>query len=159
MARHSERDLPIDPDVDAVGAVAQRPVPVHLRWASIGVVAVGGAIGTAGREGVSLLLAGAGAWPMATFAVNLVGALFLGVFLEALVRSGPDVGSRLRARLLVGTGFAGGFTTYSAFATEIAEMSLRGDWLLGAGYGLATLVGGGAATILGIALGARWGRR
>lgn len=159
MVKHGQNEVPLDPDVDAFAPAAAPVIPLHLRSSSIALVAFGGALGTAGREGVALALPAVGALPVATLIVNLVGALFLGVFLEALVRSGPDTGWRLRSRLLIGTGFAGGFTTYSAFATEIALLLRGSEGWVGLGYAAMTVLGGALASIVGIALGARWGRR
>lgn len=47
----------------------------------LGAIFVGGFVGTVGRAELALALpARAGAWPWATFVVNLVGALLLGYF-------------------------------------------------------------------------------
>jgi CrcB protein len=91
--------------------------------------------------------------------VNLVGAFVLGLLLEGLVRRGPDVGRRRQLRLFAGTGFCGGFTTYSALAVEL-DILLR-DQQLGTagGYAGVTLVGGALVTVLGILIAAshhRW---
>lgn len=129
--------------------------PVYLTWSGVGLVVGGGAVGTAGREAVSLAIPALGGLPAATLAVNLIGAIFLGWLLESLLRAGPDTGLRQRIRLLLGTGFAGGFTTYSALATETAELLLADRGWLAVGYAAGTLVLGAAATVLGIVLGAR----
>ena len=94
-------------------------------------------------------------WPWGTFAANLVGAFVLGVLLEALARRGPDAGGRQRLRLLAGTGFCGGLTTYSTLATE-ADLLVRAD-AVGTvlGYLAATVVAGAAVTWAGIALAAK----
>ncbi len=47
-------------------------------------------------------------WPLGTLAVNIIGAFILGL----------TVGSTATTALLVGTGFAGAFTTWSTFAVE-----------------------------------------
>jgi CrcB protein len=98
-------------------------------------------------------------WPIATLLVNLAGAFVLGLLLEGLVRRGPDVGLRRQLRLFAGTGFCGGFTTYSALAVEL-DILLR-DQQLGTagGYAGVTLVGGALVTVLGIFIAAshhRW---
>jgi CrcB protein len=91
--------------------------------------------------------------------VNLVGALVLGVLLEALSRQGPDTGWRRRTRLLVGTGFCGGLTTYSTLAVE-ADLLIRSHRDgLAAGYVVVSVVAGLAVAAVGIALSARLHRR
>lgn len=131
--------------------------PAHLQWRYVGLVAAGGAAGTALRAAVTLLFpdagAGAGAFPVAVFAVNLVGAFALGLLLEALARSGPDAGPRLGARLLIGTGVLGGFTTYSALATASAELAVAGLIGTAMAYALGTVVLGAVASVAGVAVG------
>ncbi|PJJ65069.1 fluoride efflux transporter FluC [Compostimonas suwonensis] len=127
--------------------------PVHLRWSSIGLVALGGAFGTAAREALSLSIPAIGGVPVAIFGINIVGAFLLGVLLEALVRRGPDEGRRRGIRLLLGTGVLGGFTTYSALATDTAVLLHDGQPFAAIGYSLATIVIGALATALGIVVG------
>lgn len=137
--------LPLDPDSES------RTLPVHLHPVSMVVVLVGGAAGTAVRYGVALLLPTAPRqWPMATFAVNLVGAFVLGVLLEALTRAGPDVGWRRLARLGLGTGFCGGLTTYSTFALDITKALNSHAPLLAVVYAVGTLLLGLLACFLGV---------
>ncbi|WP_181276429.1 fluoride efflux transporter FluC [Brevibacterium oceani] len=127
--------------------------PVHLRATYLGLAVAGGTIGTAAREGISLAVPEIDGIPVAIFAINILGAFLLGLLLESLARCGPDVGGRRRLRILVGTGFMGGFTTYSALATDAASLLGEGRAGIGIGYGLATVVLGGLATWAGIALG------
>lgn len=146
--------LPVDSDVE-VAVSAGRSRPVHLRPAYIAVVFAGGTVGTAAREALSLALpTGADGIPYVIFGINVVGAFLLGILLDALVRRGADDGRRRLLRLLLGTGVMGGFTTYSALATDAAR--LIGDGAAGAGvlYGLATVLVGAIATWAGIAVAA-----
>lgn len=130
------------------------PGPVHLQPWFILLVGIGGALGTLARYGVGLVVPHAWQLPWPTLTVNLLGAFLLGVLLEALVRRGHDEGRKRTMRLLVGTGFMGGFTTYSSLAVETSEL-LRDDRLLAAvGYGLTTLVVGLLASLLGMWLAA-----
>ena len=134
--------------------------PVHLRWRSMGLVFVGGALGTAARNGLSRLVPPVQQVPVAISVVNVVGAFLLGLLLQRLLRSGPDAGARRDLRLLAGTGVLGGFTTYSALATDTVTL-LAADHLGRAlGYALGTLVLGALAAVAGIWCGSRgrpWG--
>jgi CrcB protein len=168
--RHPE--LPDDPDVPTEpgagptepGAEPTEPgaeppsrvLPLHLTPAALGLVAVGGMAGTAARYAVTLLPHRDG-WPLATFSVNLVGAFVLGLVLETLTRRGPDTGARRRVRLLVGTGFCGAFTTYSAFAVEVDLLLRTGQAATAVAYGLSTVVVGFLVCTLGIWFAARRG--
>ncbi|MFT4212541.1 MAG: CrcB family protein [Microbacterium sp.] len=145
--------LPIDPDVE-VAQSAGAPRPVHLRPAYIAVVFAGGALGTAAREALSLAFPPADGIPFVILGINVAGAFLLGFLLDALVRRGPDEGTRRMLRLLLGTGVMGGFTTYSALAADAARLIGSGSALAGILYGLATVLVGAAATWAGIALAA-----
>ncbi|AZS45038.1 Putative fluoride ion transporter CrcB [Microbacterium oleivorans] len=149
-----EPELPIDSDPTSTGSP-----PVHLAGSSILLVLLGGTAGTAAREGLSLAIPAVGGIPVAIFAINIVGALFLGALLESLARRGADVGRRRSLRLLLGTGFAGGFTTYSALAVDSGLLLTGGDPLGGVLYALSTVVVGALATVAGIALAAAHHRR
>lgn len=139
--------LPIDPDV---GAPA-----LHVRPSSIAAVALGGLVGALARYGLGVAFPEtAGQWPFTTFAINVVGAFLLGVLLEALARSGPDSGWRLRVRLGIGTGVLGAFTTYSTLAVD-TDLLLRANQRWAAvGYAFGSVAAGLVATVLGITAGA-----
>jgi len=140
--------------------VTSPPVrPVHLRWSAIGLVTAGGAIGTLARYLVSLLVPEWGGMPVPILIINVVGAFLLGWLLTSLARGGADTGRRRMLRLFAGTGILGGFTTYSTFAVG-ADGLLAADrpWI-GIAYAVATVVVGAAASVAGIALGARRGVR
>ena len=107
-------------------------------------VAIGGAIGSVCRY----LLSGinVASWPWGTFAVNILGSLFIGL-LVGLVSKGivsPEI------KLLLVTGFCGGFTTFSTFANESFSMMKAGDALQMALYSGASVVIGILAVWLGM---------
>ena len=57
-----------------------------------------------------------------TFVINVSGSLLLGI-IAALYRDRAGTGY-----LLWGTGFCGGFTTFSTFSLEVAEALQNGRW-------------------------------
>jgi CrcB protein len=153
MARPDDThpELPLDPDADP-----ERPL--HLRPGAVALVASGGFVGTLARYGLSRLdPTHVRTWPWGTFVANILGALVLGVLLEWLARRGVDGGWRRRARLLLGTGFCGALTTYSALAVE-TDLLVRGHRPgLAVGYLAASVLAGVLATVLGILAAGRAG--
>ena len=133
--------------------------PAHLQWKHLGLVAVGGVLGTALRELVSLVIPAVDGVPVAIFAINILGAFALGVLLEALVRSGPDEGRLRLLRLFIGTGVLGGFTTYSALATDTSLLVASDRVAAALTYSLATIIVGALATWAGVAMAATLHRR
>jgi CrcB protein len=111
-------------------------------------IALGGALGSAARYHVGLWLRPRDetGFPIGTLCVNVLGSLLLGLLVAAAAREGAISPT---ARLALGTGVLGGFTTYSAFNAETLAMTQRGAWALAAVYIGATLVGGLVAGWLG----------
>lgn len=83
--------------------------------------------------------------PVGTLVVNLAGSLLLGMLAGATLNHGmdPDL------RLVLGTGFCGGFTTFSTASLEVVRLVLAGRPGLALGY----LVGGAAACCAAAATG------
>ncbi len=96
-------------------------------------VAAGGALGAVARYAMAGLVqrAAGGAFPWGTLAVNILGALLMGIVVEGAARlwSMPS-----DLRLFLTTGVLGGFTTFSAFSLETALMIEKGDWLPAIAY-------------------------
>ncbi|GAP57560.1 MULTISPECIES: CrcB family protein [Arthrobacter] len=128
--------------------------PLHLHGRFVLLVAAGGILGALSRYGFGMALPAPGAWPLPTLLINLSGALALGWLLEALARSGPDAGLRRIARLGIGSGFLGAYTTYSTLALDSVHLFGAGRGMDAMWYLAASLLGGVAATTLGIWLGA-----
>ncbi|WP_182359019.1 fluoride efflux transporter FluC [Tomitella gaofuii] len=133
--------------------------PPHSRAALAALVAVGGVVGTFARHGLGVLFPDApGHWPVTTFAVNITGAFLLGMLLEMLTRhkrAGSAGRASTLARLGVGTGMLGAFTTYSTLAVDTDLLVHRGHTVAAASYALATVLVGAVTCALGIAVGAR----
>lgn len=75
-----------------------------------------------------------GPFPWGTLLVNCLGALLIGILLG--VYSRPDEG--LSQKLLIGTGFLGGFTTFSTFSYETLKLARDNSIGLAACYVLAS---------------------
>jgi CrcB protein len=135
------------------------PEPGPLTPALIGLVGLGGAIGTAVRYAISRWLPTGSGFPWGTLLANLVGAAVLGVLLELLARRGSDTAVRRRIRLLLGTGFCGGLTTYSTLAVETDLLVRAHREGLAATYAAVSVAAGMVAAGLGIAIATRAHRR
>ena len=90
------------------------------------------------------------AFPWGTLAVNVAGSLMMGALVGWFARSAPSEAAAETARLLLGVGLLGGFTTFSAFSSELVTMLHRGQAGLAAGYAAASLIAGMAAVIVGL---------
>ncbi len=107
------------------------------------VVAVGSVIGALGRWGVGGAIdvdaATTGAFPWHTLLVNVVGCALIGLSAPHLVGL---------TRTFVVTGVLGGFTTMSALAVEVNDLSEAGRADLAALYVAASVVAGVAAAVM-----------
>lgn len=84
-----------------------------------------------------------------TLAVNVIGCLLIGLAWGRL-----GITMRDETRLLLITGFLGGFTTFSAIGWETFALFSRGQTAAGAGYLAGTVVLGLASVWLGHRIGA-----
>jgi fluoride exporter len=109
-------------------------------------VMAGGAAGTLARAGLAHAFpVHPGAWPWATFVVNIVGTLILGWVVVAKVAWRP----------LVGSGFCGALTTFSTLQVQVFELGDDGHVLLAAAYVAGSVACGLAAANVGSRLAAR----
>jgi len=117
-------------------------------------IAVAGALGALARYGLSGWVhrfAGPG-FPAGTLSVNLAGCFLLGLLTELTRHSGwisPE------ARVWIGIGFLGAFTTFSTFGVETFRAAEAGDWHVVAWNIVLNVVGGLAFVLAGVTL-ARW---
>lgn len=103
-----------------------------------------GGLGAVARAGVDQVVALR--WPawIGTLLINIVGSIALGV---ASVSVGPD------GLTIFGTGFCGGFTTFSSACWQAARELGRRRIALGVGYAAATVASCLTAALFGIVLG------
>ena len=92
-------------------------------------VALGGIVGCVARYWLSGVVQRLGdhGFPSGTLAVNIVGSLLIGVVMTLSLERGL-VDERLR--ILLTTGFCGGFTTMSTFSYETFALLQDGENLL-----------------------------
>lgn len=123
----------------------------HVRPDVLAVIAAGGALGVAARYGVANAIpTAAGAFPWATFWINISGSFVLGLFMViVLERLGPT----RYLRPFFGTGFVGAFTTFSTFSVETDLLIKDGHMMTAAAYVASTLVVGLVCAWLGIIVG------
>ncbi len=84
----------------------------------------------------------------ATFAINVLGGLFMGLLVGLLALRGGA--GQERWRLLLAVGVLGGFTTFSSFSLETAGMIERRAYALAGGYVAASVVASVLAVMLGL---------
>lgn len=122
---------------------------------SVGVwigVAIAGAVGAVARYVVATLVADrvSGVMPWGTFVVNMSGAFVLGFITGlALYHAFPT-----SARAVLGTGFCGGYTTFSTFTFETAELAEEGNNAEATWNVVASVVAGLTAAAAGLAIAA-----
>lgn len=111
----------------------------------------GGAIGAAARY---LLNVGMGRWlgpgfPWATFAANVSGCLLMGLLAGALIGREAETTA---LRTFLATGILGGFTTFSAFSLDFANLVHRGDTAAAFAYAAGSVLLSLAAVFAGLAI-------
>ena len=91
-------------------------------------------------------------FPYGTLVINITGSFLLGFVLVLISnRIAVDPGYRL----LIGTGFLGAYTTFSAFSYDTIALLERGDVMQAMVNAVASLLGSLFAAYLGIVL-AQW---
>lgn len=120
---------------------------MRIFWA----VAVGAAAGGVSRYYLSVAVQqrlGA-TFPWGTLVINVTGSLLLG-FLMRYALATPSVSAEMR--LLLTTGFCGGYTTFSTFSYETAMLLEDGQYERAAAYALASVLVALLATFCGFVL-------
>ena len=123
----------------------------RLRPALLAAVFVGGCLGGAARFAVTdTWPTAAGSFPWPTFGVNCSGALLLALL---LVLADSLLPPTAYLRPLLGTGFCGAWTTFSAVVVDADRLIAHDRVVVGAAYVLASAAGGLAAAVMGVVAG------
>ena len=113
------------------------------------IVGLGGAVGSMLRYAVQKFFQAqtAAAFPTGTLLVNIAGCFLIGILWSLVSRS---LTWNDEMKLLLMTGFCGGFTTFSAFTLEGIGLLKENKTALFVIYLTASVVGGLLATFIGI---------
>lgn len=104
-------------------------------------------LGTGARLAIDLAFT-AEVFPWHTLVINVVGSFVLGALVGTLWATTP---SWLKAGL--GVGLLGSFTTFSAVMVSAVSLSAANEWMLAAGYLVASVALGLGAATLGLRVG------
>ena len=100
-----------------------------MTWKLIGLVALGGAVGSVARFVAALAAAPvSGTLPWGTIVINVVGSFAIGAFAAFTTADGRHPASD-DARAFVMIGLCGGFTTFSAFSLQTFDLMRDGATL------------------------------
>jgi CrcB protein len=121
-------------------------------WVAFALVGAGSLVGGVSRYGLTLLTQNASAFslPYGTLVSNLAGCLVIGL----IAGFGRTELLSTELRLLLATGFCGGFTTMSSFVYELSQFLQDKEYFYASGYFAATLAGAGLAFLLGLLISA-----
>lgn len=102
-----------------------------MTFLSILLVAIGSSSGAVARYviGQSVAKVNNSIFPWGTWIINIIGTLLLGIFTQLFSVLNHDI----NWLLLLGTGFCGGFTTFSTMSVEAIRL-FRTKFLLGIVY-------------------------
>ncbi len=120
----------------------------QVTWAHALAVACGASFGALARwlAGIWLNPVWIG-FPLGTLFVNCLGGLLIGMAMAWFARTPDEL-----LRLLLVTGFLGGFTTFSAFSMESLHLLERGQWTLATVHTLLHVLGALACAAAGLKL-------
>ena len=112
-------------------------------------VGLGSMLGGISRYGMSLITQNyvALTLPLGTLISNLAGCFLIGLI--AGIGATSQVLST-EMRLLLATGFCGGFTTMSSFVYELGQFIQDKEYFYASSYFAATMAGAGLAFVLGL---------
>ena len=107
-------------------------------WILSLLVGIGGFAGSVSRYGLSIVAQRLSLqWPAGTFTSNVLGCLIIGV-ITAIFARGETLSPE--TRLVLATGFCGGFTTMSSMVYETAAMIRASEYLHALAYAAGTFL-------------------
>lgn len=114
-------------------------------------VGIGGFVGSVLRYLISYYMnvSWSTVYPFGTFTVNLAGSFLIGIIIAAVLTENLSQ----QGRLLLATGFCGGFTTFSTFSFEFFSLLQNGHAGYAFLYAASSLVLGFLFVWLGFSLG------
>jgi len=117
-------------------------------------VAIAGAIGAPARFVIErgIRARWPADWPWGTFVVNVSGSLALGLVVGLVLAQGVDAD----VRTIVGTGFLGAYTTFSAFAYETVRVGTVPRRGLAVAYAFGSVVASVLAASIGLVITGAW---
>ncbi|GAB1484628.1 fluoride efflux transporter CrcB [Treponema sp.] len=123
----------------------------------IAAVFIGGGLGALGRwvltnissNAISSIGLERDSIAIATLLVNLIGSFAMGIAYGVFSRHSPHAS----LRLVLATGFLGGFTTFSTYVLELANGLRAGKPYRAMGLALAANLGSPALVLIGMGLG------
>jgi fluoride exporter len=108
-----------------------------INWFSFLLVFAGGGLGSVARYGIGILISPMqGRFPWATFLANALACLLLGYWLG--LQENGDLSEQ--RRLLLATGFCGGFSTFSTFTAESWRLWQNGQQTEAFAYVMGSLI-------------------
>lgn len=127
-------------------------ITVIVLLKSVLLVGLGGGIGSVFRYLVTDLISRywPNQFPYGTFLVNITGCLLIGLLIGVMYKT-PNANDSMK--LLLVTGFCGGYTTFSAFSLENINLIQSGNLSTALLYIGGSLIAGLLAVVLGLYLG------